>query len=807
MFCGKLKKTAQKEGEIVDIKEVLNTMDSLNYTEIEGFIVEKLKEAKEEEDNGSRITLLNEIIGFCRDTCQYDKSKQYSGELLEVLDEEHLQGTIEYATSLLNIANASRAAGELDESMNYYKQTLEIYDKNLPADNFLYASLNNNMSLLYQQMQDFASASDCLRKALKVIESHPEKIIEKAITLSNLAQSLLREMKYEEARESIEAAMAIYDDGRQEDFHYSAALNVLAELYFVNKQYGKAADYYDRAIIELEMHTGKNANGEILKENRDRALALARENGQETEQIGDVMVKGIDICRSFYEEYGRPMIHDKFEKYESRIVVGLVGEGSDCFGFDDSVSRDHDWGPGFCMWLDDATYDVIGEALQAEYEKLPTEYQGYVRRTTREARNRTGVSRIKAFYASILNLEGGVPKSEADWLSAQEENLAVATNGAIFRDDEGMFTSVRNTLLSYYPEGVFRRKLAYELVRMAQTGQYNFIRCIKRQDRVTASMYLAEYMEHTLHILYLLNRTYAPYKKWLLKGAADLEILPEITDILRAIADMDLYDENITGSIEIIAKLILGELQNQKLVISLNKQDAFYLEPYGNDIFASIAYLDNSSESARISKEGRKDELVEMIVKLEWDAFDKVINEGGRAGCQDDWTTFSIMRKSQYLTWSEDMLESYIYDFNEAAKKGWNLITEKYGRMEASTAPDRYALIESSLPYRDDKTKAIVEEIVKIQVGFMEELAEEYPHVAGNARSIHTYEDNPFNTSYETYLRGELLTYSEETLGLYGQYVVNYVQSGKNIAYDIMTNSAHLYGYKSLDELEERMKM
>ena len=169
MFCGKLKKTVIKEGEIVDIKEVLKTMDSLNYTEIESFIVEKLKEAKEEEDNDSRITLLNEIVGFCRDTCQYDKSKQYSGELLEVLDEEHLQGTIEYATSLLNIANASRAAGELEESMNYYKQTMEIYDKNLAPDNFLYASLNNNMSLLYQQMQDFASASDCLRKALKVI--------------------------------------------------------------------------------------------------------------------------------------------------------------------------------------------------------------------------------------------------------------------------------------------------------------------------------------------------------------------------------------------------------------------------------------------------------------------------------------------------------------------------------------------------------------------------------------------------------------------------------------------------------------
>lgn len=789
----------------MDIKEALKQMDNLNYTEIEKYLSDLMKEARNTNDNGARITLLNEMIGFCRDTCQYNKTKIYSNELLSLLEDENMEGTIEYATSLLNIANADRASGDLEESMDFYKEAYEIYNKKLDSKNFLFASINNNMALLYQEMKDYSEASECLKRALKVIESHPEKIIEKAITLSNLAQSELRDEKYEDAKSHIEAAMSIFNDGRQEDFHYSAALNVFAELCFVQKQYGLAARYYSEAIVEHEKHTGINENGNILKENYEKAVELANEYGQEIPRA-DIFVKGIELCKRFYEEYGKPMIREKFEKYESRIVVGLVGEGSDCYGFDDAISRDHDWGPGFCMWLDDATYDAIGEELASEYDKLPAEYMGFVRRTTREAKERTGVNRIRAFYENMLGIKGGVPKNESEWLAVSEENLSVVVNGEIFRDEEGIFTSIRNELLAYYPEGVFRKKLAYELVRMAQTGQYNYLRAVQRRDKVTASMYLTEFMEHTLKTVYLLNRSYAPYKKWLMKGASNMEVLPVITDILRAISDMDIFDENVAGSIEIIAKLILDELQTQKLVISLNRQDTFYLEPYGNDIYASIEYLANGGESARTSKEGRKDELVDMIVSLEWNAFDKVINEGGRAGCQDDWTTFSIMRKSQYLTWNEEMLESYIHDFEEATKNGWNLITEKYGRMEANTAPEKYAEIESSLPVRDDKTRSIVEEIVKIQVGFMEELAEEYPHVAGSARSIHTYEDTPFNTSYETYLRGELLTYSQETLGLYGQYVVNYVKSGKNIAYDTMTNSAHLYGYGSLDELEERMK-
>jgi len=87
----------------------------------------------------------------------------------------------------------------------------------------------------------------------------------------------------------------------------------------------------------------------------------------------------------------------------------------------------------------------------------------------------------------------------------------------------------------------------------------------------------------------------------------------------------------------------------------------------------------------------------------------------------------------------------------------------------------------------------------------MEAFAERYPKAAGNARSIHTWEDNPFNTSYETYLRGEISTYSDETLDLYGRFIAGLCMEGKNLAEMTMNNSAVLYGYQSIEDLEEKL--
>ena len=197
--------------------------------------------------------------------------------------------------------------------------------------------------------------------------------------------------------------------------------------------------------------------------------------------------------------------------------------------------------------------------------------------------------------------------------------------------------------------------------------------------------------------------------------------------------------------------------------------------------------------------------MIDKIVELEWKQFDKVKNEGGRASCQDDFETFAIMRKSQYLTWNEELLCSYYSDLLLAEQNGWNLIMEKYARMMQSTAPEKYAELAFTLPVRSEEREQITEEIVRIQVAWMEQFSKRFPKIAGNARSIHTYEDTVYNTSYETYLRGELGTYSEETFVLYGRFIAELFKEEKNLAYETMRNTAVLYGYESVEDAERKL--
>ncbi len=198
--------------------------------------------------------------------------------------------------------------------------------------------------------------------------------------------------------------------------------------------------------------------------------------------------------------------------------------------------------------------------------------------------------------------------------------------------------------------------------------------------------------------------------------------------------------------------------------------------------------------------------LVDRIVDLEWKAFQEVNNRGGRASCQDNRETFDIMRKSQYLTWSEEMLLQYKKDFEAAFSRGWNMVTEKYARMMESNAKEEYEALKDSLPPVSESGKQLIELIVGIQVGWMEEFAKEYPYLAGQGRAIHSYEDTPYTTSYETYLRGELYTYSPQMLALYAGYILGLKKKGINHSRLVMKFTTAFYGYASLEAAENKQK-
>lgn len=196
-------------------------------------------------------------------------------------------------------------------------------------------------------------------------------------------------------------------------------------------------------------------------------------------------------------------------------------------------------------------------------------------------------------------------------------------------------------------------------------------------------------------------------------------------------------------------------------------------------------------------------DLVEEVIRREWDQFQRTENEGGRASCQGNWPMFHQMRASQFMTWPEDLLRSYLDDLDEANRVGRNLVTEKYARMMASTTPDEYReRIEPFIPRLSDERVARQERVIAVQVAWARDFRGRYPKLGAAMRVLTTAEDTPEDTSFETYLRGELGTYSDRTMALYEAMVEDLQAAGRNLTEQTVANTVRLGGFADLEEAE-----
>lgn len=192
-------------------------------------------------------------------------------------------------------------------------------------------------------------------------------------------------------------------------------------------------------------------------------------------------MKGLELSRRYYEAYGKTMLA-QFPQLTKEYAAGLVGRGSECFGFDDEISADHDYGPSFCIWLRREMYEQYGTAVQEAYDKMPAEFLGVPGRISEETgKGRVGVLCLEDFYYGLLGTDH-VPETNLEWLRLKDEHLATATNGAVFEDHAGVFSTIRKGLLSYYPEDVRRKKIVARMAKMSRAGQYNYARAMRRGE-------------------------------------------------------------------------------------------------------------------------------------------------------------------------------------------------------------------------------------------------------------------------------------------------------------------------------------
>ena len=259
-------------------------------------------------------------------------------------------------------------------------------------------------------------------------------------------------------------------------------------------------------------------------------------------------MKGLELSEKFYREYGEPMLKAEFSGDLNKIAVGMVGHGSECFGFDDDLSSDHDFEAGFTIWIPERYDRELGFKLLRAYGRLPKTFDGVsIAKKSIFGSGSKGLHTIEEFYSFYLG-RGDLPKSNAEWLAIPDTYLAEATNGKVFFDGLGEFTRIRESLLNDRPEGVRLKKLASALFYMAQAGQYNYGRCIGHGEYVAASLALTEFIKNTMNAAFLLNKRYTPYYKWTFRAMKDLPALSALSDGLERLARSP-YDQKANSPI------------------------------------------------------------------------------------------------------------------------------------------------------------------------------------------------------------------------------------------------------------------
>ena len=527
------------------------------------YLEQAMIDAENAGDDAGLLTVLNETMGFYRSQGRHKENQWIVQRALELATRMGITGTEAWTTTLINAATAMRAAGQYDQSEDLYKQAQASSERTLAPSDRRLAALHNNLSMLYSETGKTHQAEVELGEALRILESSSpdaETDLDVASTHTNLALTLLAEDKLSAASWHAAKALEIYRNGHLEhSAHYASALAGYAQVRFHQHDYGQAVNLYCQALQVIEECYGKDTDYYRITESNLRQAeheasehapanvsqdvsqdASAGGNGSGTpgaapagtpsaavpsataSPTGTSPICGLKLARKCWNAYGKPLIADKYPEYQGRIAAGLVGHGSECYGFDDDLSRDHDFGPRFCLWLTDEDYAAIGERLQADYEALPQSFMGYgPRESTARAQGagrRDGVFRIGDFFESITGYrQAPSTNNPHEWLMLDEATLAAATNGEVFADPLGKFLDTRQGFKTM-PEDVRLALISKRLGMMAQAGQYNVPRMLTRGDGAAAWLSIGEFVQAAASLVFLLNNPitvgYLPYYKW-----------------------------------------------------------------------------------------------------------------------------------------------------------------------------------------------------------------------------------------------------------------------------------------------------
>ncbi|UYJ08281.1 MAG: DUF4037 domain-containing protein [Bifidobacteriaceae bacterium] len=628
--------------------------------------------------------LHNNLSMLYSETNRPDKAELELREALRIIEASSVNpdADIDVASSHTNLALTLLTEHKLEGAHWHAAKALEIYRTGHLEHSAHYASALAGFAQVCFAERRHADAVTGYRHALAVIEECYGKDTDYwRITADNLRQS---EEEAAKAGVTVDNAGVAGDAGtppqsgsRLPDSPAQGKTGAGVEA-----QVGSASSAVDAdtpgALAQALPETGANAAFS------PSTVSVSTGSADAAEAVSACPVSGLKLARAFWTQMGKPMIAAKYPQYAGRIAAGLVGHGSECYGFDDAYSQDHDFGPRFCLWLTDEDYAAIGEQLEADYEALPRKFsvdaQGRVTfeaharsdasgafpsagagstvipdatnaptpgtatddtataesgaassdvaeaMTTpidaplspvtpraQDANRRDGVFRIGDFFESITGYRTAPAQTAPhEWLMLAESTLAAATNGEVFADPTGQFSKTRQGFKDM-PDDVRLALISKRLGMIAQAGQYNLPRSLKRGDGAAAWLSIHEFVQATASLVFLVNVPmvvgYMPYYKWQFAALRKLSgsmfaLLPNVGEQLETVMRLSsaaCYGgagfgeggkgaapaiEKINDIVEQIAVDIVKELKREHLTTS-GETFLEWQRPYVEDHIAS----------------------------------------------------------------------------------------------------------------------------------------------------------------------------------------------------------------------------
>jgi tetratricopeptide (TPR) repeat protein len=251
----------------------------------ETIIQDKLAELKAsgEQHGSAYLSLLNELASFYRGTSRLPEAQQAFSELEQALTELGQAESLPYVAVQINLAGTYRLMDNPDQALSHYASAqiclgqLRLNSKLTAAEQarlvYLTASVLNNISLLYNDLEQLDTALDYANQAAQMIRGGVGEEHELATTCNNLASIYLKLERYAEAEAAIAEALEIYARMPQENVHHAAALATQAALLFRNGDLDGAEAALLRSLDLTEHFFGQNADYQSTR----RSLQTVRE--------------------------------------------------------------------------------------------------------------------------------------------------------------------------------------------------------------------------------------------------------------------------------------------------------------------------------------------------------------------------------------------------------------------------------------------------------------------------------------------------------------------------------------------------